>query len=250
MKEIEVEYFKKLITEYKNSDFYSGKNLNVKKILKNPDAESIDRLNNLKNFKDFLIQKQKDMTFIYLYLLSMENDYEYVFGRILELNSGYEESLALIDNNESFNIELASKYADVDLFGEQDFPYYKADLQCLSSIEKDNVIRKFVLILRALSDYKNKEQIKKHYKNIKDYNTILNINPEDPETIIKSYLYSYNTKIFSIAGYVSNLYDKNLNEKEQIFRNIIAILNNRFEIEPQVLTIESEGTEIRTLTNL
>lgn len=242
MTEIEQNYYKKLLLEYMSSDFYTNKT-KVTKAYNELDDEKLDGVYALKSFKDFLLQKESDNDYL-VSSLYFAYGLPYEFGHIVELNSGIEESIAYQNTDEGYHMDLVSKYASSDIFGEQPFNYYMGEAFLLSLLDKDSVTKKSSLYLKYLeSDINRLKTIKK----LKEYDAIFNINPEDPTSILDSYLYGVKNNKLVVSGYSTNIFDKNAEEKIIQYEKIITLLNQYCDIKPICIEENIAATVIRTL---
>lgn len=232
---IKENYYAKTCYEFAMSEFCTAKR-----------KKQMQKQLNGKEYLDYLIQKEKDYKKLYQLLLSLKYEYDYDFGKILELNSGPDVSFCDINFPKEFDITLVSPYGCDKLFECTDINYdlYKGKLEYLYEIKEDGKLN----ILKSFLSYSDEN--KENLKSLDDFDTILNINPQNQLDILNTYLYSREKNKYCFAGYITNSYDLLMDDKEEIMNYQVSVLKGAIKNEPQVYDIYEEGSRVRTIVNL
>lgn len=193
-----------------------------------------------KEYIDFLVDLEKQYNLLYTLLLSLKYNYGYNLGKILELNAGIDTSVAVLDEEKHFDFTVVSLFSSKEVFGEQFFDYYKGKLSSLQVIDQKNVKIKNL----SLKYYDEEKTL-----NLKDFSTILNINPNKEEDIYNTMIYGIKNNKTVIAGYTSSYYDLKLDEKMDIMENIKKELENHLNKEVYESETTENGCKVRVLTN-
>lgn len=224
------EMYKKFIDTY----FY--------KEVKSPFFKTNKILNQLKGkeFIDFLVDLEKQYNVLYKLLLTLKYNYEYNLGRILELNAGLDTSVAVLDQEKHFDFTVVSLFSSKEVFGEQYFDYYKGRLSSINIIDEDSIKMKELYL-----KYYDEEKILE----LKDFSTILNINPSKAEDIFNTMLYGIKNNKTIITGYTSSYYDIKLDEKMDTMDYVKKELENYLNKEVYESENTDNGCKVRVLTN-
>lgn len=224
------EMYKKFIDTY----FY--------KEVKSPFFKTNKILNQLKGkeFIDFLVDLEKQYNVLYKLLLTLKYNYEYNLGRILELNAGLDTSVAVLDQEKHFDFTVVSLFSSKEVFGEQYFDYYKGRLSSINIIDEDSIKMKELYL-----KYYDEEKILE----LKDFSTILNINPSKVEDIFNTMLYGIKNNKTIITGYTSSYYDIKLDEKMDTMDYVKKELENYLNKEVYESENTDNGCKVRVLTN-
>lgn len=225
-------YRNDLITEFFNTHYFKM----PKDYEQGQEIEIIDQ----REYLDFIKQKVYDKTFLFNFLADEAIENESSFGKVLELNTGVLDSIAKIDRDQFFDITVVSKYGSESVFGDTKFDYYNGELASLNLIgEGDSCPRKL---------YLKYYETKKKLKQLSEFDTIINVNPEDPNSILDTYLYSVKHDINSINGYVINLYDKFYESKNEVFSEMVDEVNAILGEEVEVSEVFDGLSKIRVMS--
>ena len=194
----------------------------------------------LNEFIDFLVDLEKQYNVLYKLLLTLKYNYEYNLGRILELNAGLDTSVAVLDQEKHFDFTVVSLFSSKEVFGEQYFDYYKGRLSSINIIDEDSIKMKELYL-----KYYDEEKILE----LKDFSTILNINPSKVEDIFNTMLYGIKNNKTIITGYTSSYYDIKLDEKMDTMDYVKKELENYLNKEVYESENTDNGCKVRVLTN-
>lgn len=235
------EYFYKILTEYFTSMHCTVDKKDLKKLKRN-DIGLLYR----KDYIDFLVQKRHDLESLYSAIVEMENNnyYKYGldFGRILELNAGPLDSITVMnggDDENGFDITLMSKYLSNEHASELGIDHLDGEIKHFAvSDQNPEDTFTFYFFLSAFDGRK---------ETLEDYDTFININPDEYGSIIETFAMALALDKYAIGGIVSNLYDTRLGDKTEIYAQLRKQIESRLGIVPEEYTINNGGSVVRLL---
>lgn len=221
-------YARDLLSDYLGSDyneFKSGKiELNeeeFKKVLKS------------KSFKEFLITREGNYTFVSSILSERSYNYEDGFGKLLEINPGRYE---IVSNTKDYHLTepyILTKYND-PLFFKHDEEVYSGDIDVMEV--KNGEDRYTTPIIRGESKL-----------SVSDFDTIIYLNKIEVMKMLSLLKYALDHDTYVITGLVTDVFDKHAEDKIKNIDALYKMINNKTNKHFDLLEEESCGSIVKLI---
>lgn len=203
-------YVIKLVGLYLGTDFNTLELQDNKIVLED---EDLKRVISSKSFKDFCVQRQRDYALVSTILADMSYNYEFGFGKTLDIDASIFDSTSLLDDFNQSEPIILTRYND-PLFFSHDVETYDGEIEYLRSISKEETkIHPYIVSNPKLS--------------LSDIDTIFYLNDVDYKQALVLLRHCIEKGTFFVSGVVTNVYDRFAKERISTYEQIVSAMEEK-----------------------